>query len=199
MFDFDVMDVGDPEGGASDVNGSFASPVARSALTSGAGQLDLVSVTQIPRAPALVLPPEASIARAVDSMRRRGRGAAVVVKNHRPIGVLTDRDILGWGRPIGVLTDRDILGWGQRSRARADLDDPRLPVASVMTPLTEALRDNDTVAAALRTMCARRQWHLPIVCSQGLLLGALDISDISLWLRDRMTLSSVEACFADQA
>jgi CBS domain-containing protein len=167
-------------------------------LTSSADELDDVRVTEIPRGPALVLPPEASIAGAVEAMRRRGRGAAVVVRNHRPIGVLTDRDILGWGRPAGVLTDRDILGWGrQRSQARADLDDPRLPVASVMTPCTEALREGDTVAGALRSMCARRQWHLPIVCDQGLLLGALDIADISLWLRDRMTLSTVAACFPE--
>jgi hypothetical protein len=46
-------------------------------------------------------------------------------------------------------------------------------------------------------MCAQRQWHLPIVCSRGLLLGALDIADISLWLRDRLTLLSVDAAFSD--
>jgi hypothetical protein len=45
-------------------------------------------------------------------------------------------------------------------------------------------------------MCARRQWHLPIVCSRGLFLGALDIADISLWLRDRLTMISVDAAFA---
>ena len=52
-----------------------------------------------------------------------------------------------------------------------------------------------TVGTALRSMCARRQWHLPIVCSRGLFLGALDIADISLWLRDRLTFLSVDAAF----
>jgi hypothetical protein len=46
-------------------------------------------------------------------------------------------------------------------------------------------------------MCAKRQWVLPIVCSRGLFVGALDIADISLWLRDRLTLISVDAAFAD--
>jgi len=42
-------------------------------------------------------------------------------------------------------------------------------------------------------MCAHGRWHLPIVCRRGLFLGALDIADISFWLRDRLTLISVEA------
>src|SRR6185312_2398516 len=52
------------------------------------------------------------------------------------------------------------------------------------------------VAAAMDAMCPRRQWHLPIVCARGLFLGALDITDLSVWLRDRMTLISVDAAFA---
>jgi hypothetical protein len=44
-------------------------------------------------------------------------------------------------------------------------------------------------------MCSRRLWHAPIVCTRGLFLGALDITDVSLWLRDRMMLMSVDAAF----
>ena len=44
-------------------------------------------------------------------------------------------------------------------------------------------------------MCAHRQWHLPIVCARGLFVGALDVTDLVLWLRDRLTLLSVEAAF----
>jgi hypothetical protein len=64
-----------------------------------------------------------------------------------------------------------------------------------MTSITDPLRETDSVGAALRSMCAHRQWHMPIVCSRGLFLGALDIADLSLWLRDRLTLMSVEAAF----
>jgi hypothetical protein len=42
-------------------------------------------------------------------------------------------------------------------------------------------------------MCETRQWHQPLVCERGLLVGSIDIADLSLWLRDRMTLLSVDA------
>jgi len=42
-------------------------------------------------------------------------------------------------------------------------------------------------------MCAARLWHMPLVCEDGLFIGAIDIADLSLWLRDRITLLSVDA------
>ncbi len=174
MFDFDVLKISEaPEG--DDVGGERMRD-DKTALALHTLRLD-VRVTDIARAPALTLSPEAGLASAIEAMRQRSRGAAVVVQNHRPVGVVTDRDIL--------------------TRACAEIDDLRaIPIRSVMLPCAEPLRETDTVGTALRSMCARRQWHLPIVCSRGLFLGALDIADISLWLRDRMTLISVDAAFA---
>jgi len=78
--------------------------------------------------------------------------------------------------------------------AMFDFDDLRtVPISSVMVLCTDPLREDDSVGTALRKMCAHRQWHMPIVCGRGLFLGALDIADLSLWLRDRLTLLSVEA------
>lgn len=165
MFDFDVLKIseGEPEDGGDDV---FGFHMVR---------LDS-RVTEIPRGPALTLAPETSVATAIESMRQRRRGAAIVVRNHRPLGVVGDRDIL--------------------SQTGGDIDDLRtIAVGAVMTPITDPLRETDSVGAALRSMCAHRQWHMPIVCSRGLFLGALDIADLSLWLRDRLTLMSVEAAF----
>ena len=51
-------------------------------------------MTEIPRGPALTLAPETSVATAIESMRQRRRGAAIVVRNQRPLGVVSDRDIL---------------------------------------------------------------------------------------------------------
>jgi CBS domain-containing protein len=134
-------------------------------------------VTDVPRRPSLTLAPEAAVATAIDAMRKRRTGAAIVVKNHRPVGVITDRDILG--------------------QACAEVEDLwSVPVGAIMSPCLQSLRDTDTVATALRTMCARRQWHLPIVCGRGLFLGALDIEDVSLWLRDRLTLLSIDAALS---
>jgi CBS domain-containing protein len=165
MFDFDVLQISEaPRGEGGDVLGfSMVRLDAR--------------VTEIPRGPALTLAPETSIATAIESMRRRRCGAAIVVRTHRPLGVVCDRDIL--------------------AQACGDIDDLRaVPISSVMVTCTDPLREDETVGSALRKMCGHRQWHLPIVCARGLFLGALDIADLSLWLRDRLTLMSVEAALS---
>jgi len=165
MFDFDVLKISDVQSndGGREV---FGFEMVR--LDTG--------VTEIPRGPALTLPPETSIATAIEAMRQRRRGSAIVVRTQRPLGVVCDRDIL--------------------AQACGDIDDLRaVPISAVMVPCAEPLREDDTVGAALRKMCAHRQWHLPIVCARGLFIGALDIADLSLWLRDRLTMLSVEAAF----
>jgi CBS domain-containing protein len=162
MFDFDVLQISEaPSGDGGEV---FGFSMVR---------LD-ARVTEIPRGPALTLAPETSIATAIESMRRRHCGAAIVVRMHRPLGVVCDRDIL--------------------AQACGDIDDlGAVPISSVMIDCVDPLRENETVGEALRKMCHHRQWHLPIVCARGLFVGALDIADLSLWLRDRLTLMSVEA------
>lgn len=171
MFDFDVREIGDGRDG----------DVPRSRLMTEAFALSAVrmdvAIGDIPRGPALTVSPETGVAAAMAAMRRRGARAAVVIQNHRPVGVVTDRDILN---------------------ACGDTDDLRVvTVGAIMTACDEPLADTDTVAAALRAMCARRTWHLPMVCRRGLFLGALDIGDLAIWLRDRMTLISVDAAFAN--
>jgi len=165
MFDFDVLKISDAP----------ASEAGREVFALERVRLD-ARVTEIPRGPALTLAPETSIATAIDSMRRRRRGGAIVVRTQRPLGIVCDRDIL--------------------AQACGDIDDLRaVPISALMVPCPEPLREDDSVGVALRKMCAHRQWHLPIVCSRGLFVGALDIADLSLWLRDRLTLLTVEAAF----
>lgn len=164
MFDFDVREISDVRSdGSGDVLGF--NPI----------RLD-ARVTEIPRGPALTLAPETSIATAIEAMRRRRCGNAIVVRNQRPLGVVCDRDIV--------------------AQACGDIDDLRaVPISAVMISCTDPLSDEDSVGAALRKMCAHRQWHLPIVCPRGLFVGALDIADLALWLRDRLTMLSVDAAF----
>ena len=161
MFDFDVRGGGDlDEHRSEDV-------LALGTVHLGAPVVD------VPRGPALAIAPELSVGGAIEALRRSRRGTAIVVRQQRPLGVVTDRDLL----------------------AHADLDAEGrdVAVASVMTIGPDPLRATDTVGTSLRRMCAARQWHLPIVCSSGLLLGSIDIADLTLWLRDRMTLLSVDA------
>jgi CBS domain-containing protein len=161
MFDFDVRGVGDQD-------------EDRGEAVFGLGTVHLgTAVGDVARGPALALAPELSVGGAIEALRRSRRGAAVVVRQQRPLGVVTDRDLL----------------------AHVDLtpEGRDMAVATMMTLGAEPLRATDTVGTALRRMCATRQWHLPIVCGRGLLLGSIDIADLTLWLRDRLTLLSVDA------
>jgi CBS domain-containing protein len=162
MFDFDVLGIGDAD-----------APRADDVLALGTVHLG-ARLAEVPRAPAVALAPEISVGAAIAALRRSSRGAAVIVRQQRPIGVVTDRDLLAPPADTG----------------RAPLE---LPLVTIMTACREPLRATDTVGAALRRMCATRQWHLPLVSSDGMLLGSLDISDLTLWLRDRMTVLSVDA------
>jgi CBS domain-containing protein len=161
MFDFDVLGIGESE--SLQANDVFA-----------LGTVHLgAPLAEVPRPPAVTLAPEVTVGGAIEALRRSRRGAAVVVRQQRPIGIVTDHDLLtppDTGRPPH-----------------------ELPLVTVMTACREPLRATDSVGAALRRMCATHQWHLPLVCGDGLLLGSIDIADLSLWLRDRMTLLSVDA------
>ncbi|HVR03672.1 MAG TPA: CBS domain-containing protein [Polyangia bacterium] len=161
MFDFDVRGIGDSDERS---GGELL----------GLGTVHLgMAVGEVPRGPSLALAPELSVGGAIEALRRSRRGAAVVARQQRPLGVVTERDLL----------------------AHADLEAEGREgiIASIMTSCPEPLRATDTVGASLRRMCAARQWHMPIVCARGLLLGSIDIADLMLWLRDRMTLLSVDA------
>jgi len=163
MFDFDVRE-GREVSSSGDVLGF--NPV----------RLD-ARVIEIPRGPALTLSPDTSIATAIEAMRQRRCGSAVVIRNQRALGVVSDRDIVG--------------------QSCGEIDDLRaVPISAVMVLCPDPLRETDTIGAALRKMCAHRQWHLPIACARGLFVSALDVADVALWLRDRLTILSVEAAFS---
>jgi CBS domain-containing protein len=159
MFDFDVL-------GVSELDETPLGAVL------GLGTVHLgARVADVARPPALTLAPETSLGAAVDAINRSARGAAVIVRNQRPVGVVTSRDLLSY-----VTTENRGLS-----------------IVAIMTACREPLRASDTVGAALRHMCATQQWHLPLVCARGLFLGALDVTDLTTWVRDRMTLLSIDA------
>jgi CBS domain-containing protein len=160
MFDFDVRGSGDPD-----------EDRGEGALGLGTVHLD-AAIGDVPRPPALAFAPELTVGGAIEALRRARRSSAIVVRQQRPLGVVTERDLLAHA---DLAADRDVA------------------IASVMTIGPDPLRSTDTVATSLRRMCAARQWHLPIVCSRGLLLGSIDVADLMLWVRDRMTLLSVDA------
>lgn len=161
MFDFDVLGI------------STADDTQADGLL-GLGTIHLGQhIGEVARGPALTLAPETSIGAAVDALKRSTRGAAVIVRQQRPVGVVTVQDLLAF----------------------ADAETRDMAIVTIMTACREPLRATDTVGTAMRRMCAMRTWHLPIVCPRGQHVGSIDIADLTMWLRDRLTLLSVEAAF----
>lgn len=103
------------------------------------------------------------LAEAVREMRNRHVGAVVVAE---PAG-----DIL---RPIGIVTDRDIV-CGQIER-RADLF--CLAVGDVMTPDPLTISESADVAGAVETLCSRGVRRAPVVADTGDLVGMVTLDDL---------------------
>ena len=120
-------------------------------------------IADIASAPVYVTNPEQPLAVAAREMRARGVGALVVVNPHAPRP-----------RPIGILTDRDIL-CGQLAQC-AELH--CLTVKDVMTrdPLT--VSSSAGLAEAIGKMSARGVRRAPVVDETGVLVGILTLDDV---------------------
>ena len=103
--------------------------------------------------------PNTTVARAAKMMAERGVGSIVIVKGKKPIGILTERDLL-----------MKVLG--------PDLKPSRIKVGKIMSsPLITVAPDADITDAA-RLMAKNRIRRLPVV-ERGNLVGILSASDIT--------------------
>jgi CBS domain-containing protein len=67
------------------------------------------------------------------------------------------------GKLVGIFTEHDVL----RKLIAASRNPGRVPVSQLMTSNPEALRESDSVAAALNKMAMGRYRHVPIARSDG--------------------------------
>jgi CBS domain-containing protein len=104
--------------------------------------------------------PQQELVPAAELMREKHIGFLVVVEEY--------------GRPIGVLTDRDIVISVVAKRADPSL----LTVADVMTRDPTTADEEESVVSALRTMRRIGVRRLPVVGSNGLLTGILSLDDV---------------------
>ncbi len=111
--------------------------------------------------PPVTLPADATVAKALETMRRKKVGAVMVVGKKRP------------RKLVGVLTERDLV---QRVLPRKGYG--RLTLAKVMTPSPEALQPRDSLAYALNKMSVGRFRHVPLVDERGVPVGMLSIRDV---------------------
>lgn len=101
-----------------------------------------------------------SVAAAADRMRQRTVGSLIVVNSAK--------------RPIGMITDRDLV-----IRALADARDAdSTPVSEVMTPDIVVASFDMTINSALRLMREGPFRRLPIVDKNGVVVGLVTIDDM---------------------
>jgi CBS domain-containing protein len=104
--------------------------------------------------------PDDSVAKAADRMRQRTVGSLIVVDAAK--------------RPIGIVTDRDLV-----IRALADARDAdATPVSEVMTPDIVTTTADTTINSALRLMREGPFRRLPIVDDKGVLVGLVTADDL---------------------
>ena len=109
----------------------------------------------------VTLPVDATVAKAIELMRKKKVGALVVAEKGRK------------KRVAGVFTERDLV-----SRVLDKRGYGRLALGKVMTPSPETLRPKDSLAYALNKMSAGRFRHVPLVDDAGKAIGMLSIRDV---------------------
>lgn len=101
----------------------------------------------------LKMAPEASVREAAKQMEAHGTGCVVVVD--------------GQDRPVGILTDRDVV----LRVLRRDLDPDQTSLADVMETEVETVRERTAVTTAVRRMRSDAVRRLPVVDGEGRLVG----------------------------
>lgn len=123
-----------------------------------------MSLARFCRKTVAITNPTKSVAEAAEAMRDRHVGALVVVED----------DL----RPVGMLTDRDIV-----TRVVAVRKDPTaVSIRDVMTPQPVVARAEDTLDRTLFAMRQQGVRRLPIVDTQGRVVGLVSLDDVLVLL-----------------
>jgi CBS domain-containing protein len=112
---------------------------------------------------------EESVWRAAERMHQRAVGMLVVLDPEK--------------RPVGVLTDRDIVERVVAQRRDAGTT----KVGDVMTPSPATVRENASIESAISMMRAHSVRRLPVVDDQGQLSGVVSLDDVLVLLAEELT------------
>lgn len=119
----------------------------------------IVSVRDAMTGKVLTATPNTSVAKAAKAMAERGIGSIVIVKDKKPVGILTERDLL-----MKIVS--------------ADIKASTVRVGKIMSaPVTLIGPDADMIEAA-RLMARNKIRRLPVV-ERGRLIGIITTSDIT--------------------
>ncbi len=103
--------------------------------------------------------PTATVSDAVQKMNEHRIGSLLVMEEGRPVGIITERDIL-----TRIVAPR--------------LDPLTVNVEAVMTKELVAIRTTTTVAEAMMVVTEKRCRHLPVL-DKGELAGLVSIGDLT--------------------
>jgi CBS domain-containing protein len=118
-----------------------------------------MSLERFCRRPVVTLPPTTSIQDAALEMREQHVGAILIVEAERPIGIVTDRDIV--------------------LRAVAEGRDLRAtPIGDVMSRSVQVVRDDDKIDDAVNAIRAAGVRRIPIVDGKGKPVGMVTLDDL---------------------
>lgn len=110
--------------------------------------------------------------------------ASLMRENHVGCVVVTEMGVGGVHRPIGILTDRDIV---VGVVAQTDRQLHLLRVDDVMTADPALAKASDDVSEALMTMRVKGIRRLPVVSETGSLVGLLSFDDILDYVQDQVS------------
>jgi CBS domain-containing protein len=117
------------------------------------------------RRPAVTVPPDAPVEKALALMRAKKVSAVVVVERKKA------------RRVVGIFTERDLVNRALQSRGYA-----RAKVEKFMTPSPDTLRPKDPIAYALNKMSVGKFRHVPLVDAAGRAAGMVTAGDVLEYL-----------------
>ena len=117
--------------------------------------------------PVITASAQMTVAEAASAMRAKNVGALVVVNAGRPIGMLTDRDIVV-----------EVVAQGK--------DPDAVRVADVMHRKPATIRDDLGILDAVKIFARTGVRRLPVVAKSGLLVGVIAVDDLVMLLGNEL-------------
>lgn len=102
------------------------------------------------------------------------RTVAELMRVHHVGSVIVTRDDAGLCRPLGIITDRDIV----LALVAKDVSPDAVSAGDVMSEPLETIDENDEVWTALERMRSRGVRRLPVLGAQGELVGIVSADDL---------------------
>ncbi len=137
-----------------------------------------MSIFRVCRRPAISVPPNASVEKALEVMTAENVGAVVVVDGGKAVGIFTRRDAI----------ERVVL-------KKLPLESTE--ISSVMTAPVEVLAKDTELSDAMKTMATRPFNHIPVVDSDSNVVGLATTKPMMKQTIERLSdeMGSLEAFF----